>query len=51
MQPNIRDFIDNKFYFQANRKQKRLEAYLNHVLGSETMYVAPSTKGEDIVRS
>ncbi len=49
--PNIRSFIDAGFYFQAKRKQQRLNDYLLHVVGSETMYTAPVTSGEDIVRA
>lgn len=49
--PNIRDFIDAGFYFQASRKQNRLVDYLSHVSGSETMYTASLTKDEDIVQA
>jgi len=49
--PNIRSFIDAGFYFQAKRKQERLNDYLLHVVGSETMHTASVTSDEDIVRS
>lgn len=49
--PNIRSFIDAGFYFHCKRKQQRLIDYLNHVVGSETMYTAPLTQGEDIVQA
>lgn len=49
--PNIRDFIDAGFYFSAKRKQQRLNDYLVHVFGSETMYAASVTSDDDIVRS
>lgn len=49
--PNIRSFIDAGFYFQAQRKQKRLNDYLNHVVGSETMHAASLTKDDDIVQA
>lgn len=48
--PNIRSFMDAGCYFYVVRKQRRLNDYLSHVLGSETMYVAPVTSGEDIVQ-
>ena len=49
--PNIRDFIDLGFYFQVQRKQQRLNDYLLHVVGSETMYTASVTSDEDIVQA
>jgi len=49
--PNLRNFIEARFYFQASRKQRRLEDYLYHVLGSETMHAASLTKDDDIVRA
>lgn len=49
--PNIRDFIGAGCYFCSERKQKRLEDYHAHVCGSETMYTAPVTTGDDIVQS
>lgn len=48
--PNIRSFIDAGCYFYSVRKQQRLNDYLSHVLGSETMYTAPVTSGDDIVQ-
>lgn len=49
--PNIRSFIDAGFYFQAQRKQNRLNDYLVHVSGSETMHTASVTSDDDIVRA
>jgi len=51
IQPNIKDFIDCGGYFQSQRKQQRLYDYLNHVLGSETMYTTSLTKDDDIVHA
>lgn len=48
--PNIRTFLASGCYFTASRKQDRLNMYLAHVVGSETMHTAPMTMGEDIVR-
>jgi len=49
--PNIKSFIDAGLYFQASRKQNRLNDYLSHVLGSETMHTASVTTDDDIVRA
>lgn len=48
--PNLRDFIDAEFYFHSNRKQTKLQDYLHHVIGPETLYTAPMTMGEDKVQ-
>ena len=49
--PSIRNFIDAGFYFQAQRKQQRLNDYLLHTVGSETMHTASVTSDDDIVRA
>lgn len=49
--PNLRSFHAAGCYFSSNRKQNRLEAYLDHVLGSETVYAASLTQDDDPVRS
>lgn len=51
IQPNIRSFIDAGFYFECNRKQKRLQEYEEKVasVASETLHAAPVTTGEDKV--
>jgi len=51
LHPNIRSFIDSGCYFHCKRKSNRIQDYLNHVVGSETMYAAPLTKGDDIVQA
>lgn len=48
--PNIRSYIDAGCFFFVKRKHDRLNAYLRHVTGSETMYTAPTILGEDIVQ-
>lgn len=48
--PNIRSFIEAGCYFHSKRKQQRLQDYLNHVVGSETLYTASMTMDEDKVQ-
>jgi hypothetical protein len=48
--PNIRSFIDSGFYFHGSRKMNRVKAYMNHVLGSETLHAASATSDEDKVQ-
>lgn len=43
IRPNIRSFHDNGMFFYANRKQAKLERYLEHMLGSETLYAESVT--------
>jgi intein/homing endonuclease len=38
--PNIRSFIDAGFYFHSSRKNAKIQSYLDHVLGSETLHAA-----------
>jgi hypothetical protein len=48
--PNIRSYHDAGMFFYASRKQAKLDRYLEHMVGSETLRTAPVTTGEDIVR-
>lgn len=48
--PNLRDFHQSGLFFYATRKQARVDRYLEHVLGSETLHAAPATPGEDKVQ-
>ncbi len=47
--PNLRSFQEAGMFFYASRKQARIDRYIQHVLGSETLRAAPVTSGEDIV--
>jgi hypothetical protein len=49
IRPNPRSFHESGMYFYATRKQAKFNRYVDHVLGSETLRVAPATSGEDIV--
>lgn len=49
LHPNARSFYENGFRFHVARKQARLDRYVAHVLGSETLRTTPPTRGEDIV--
>jgi hypothetical protein len=48
--PNIRSFIKAGFYFHGSRKMNKVKAYINHVLGSETLHAASATADEDKVQ-
>lgn len=41
--PNIRSFVEAGCYFRVARKAKKLNDCLDYMLGSETMYAAPSS--------
>jgi intein/homing endonuclease len=47
--PNIRSYIDAGCYFHSSRKSSRLQAYLEHVLASETLHAASVPPDEDKV--
>jgi hypothetical protein len=47
--PNIRSYIDAGCYFHSSRKSSRLQAYLEHVLASETLHAASVLSDEDKV--
>jgi hypothetical protein len=48
--PNIRDFNEVGMSFYASRKQARVDRYIAHMLGSETLYTASATPGGDKVQ-
>jgi LAGLIDADG-like domain len=49
--PNIKSFLEAGLGFYSARKAQKLQNYMNYVAGSETLYTAPVTSGEDKVQS
>lgn len=43
--PNLRDWHENGFRFVSRRRQSRVDDYIAHVTGSETVYAEPATPG------
>lgn len=48
--PNVRSFVESGCYFHSARKAQKLADCQRYMLGSETLYAAPSSQGEDKVR-
>lgn len=48
--PNVRTFSEAGPFFHIQRKRKTLDRCIAYLSSSETMYTAPVTSGEDIVR-